>query len=90
MDDRCLPDCSRSAAVTDTQGNRFLIIKEQGDYNGVWRDRSALYPERLKEQRIGIFLLDFRSPSPSLMAAGETETFVRRALRAVAEGSWKG
>lgn len=86
MDDRCIPDCSRSAAVTDTQGNRFIIIKERGDYNGIWRDRPALYPERLKERRIGTFLLDVRSPDPSLMPAEETGAFVRRARRAVAEG----
>jgi putative protease len=83
MDERCLPDCSRSAAINDSQGNRFLVVKNKGDYNSIWLDRLAMYPERLKDPRIGTFLLDLRAPHLSLLPEGPIGEYIRRAGEAV-------
>ncbi|WP_319414764.1 U32 family peptidase [Marispirochaeta aestuarii] len=60
MDARCLPDCSRSAEITDTQGNEILVIKSPGDYNSLYRKGLRVHPVRLKDPRVGIWLLDLR------------------------------
>ncbi len=83
MDAHCLPGCSRSEAINDSQGNRFLVVKNRGDYNSIWRDRFAMYPERLRDPRIGTFLLDLRAPHPSLLPEGPIGEYVRRAGEAV-------
>ncbi|WP_319476840.1 U32 family peptidase [Marispirochaeta aestuarii] len=60
MDARCLPDCSRSAEITDTQGNEILVIKSRGDYNSLYRKGLRVHPDRLKDPRVGTWLLDLR------------------------------
>lgn len=67
MDRNCLPHCSRSAVISDSQGNSFLVVKNRGDYNSMYLDTPTFQPELLQEPRIGTVLLDFRAPHPGLL-----------------------
>lgn len=60
MDAGCLENCARSSEMTDSRGNRILVLKTPGDYNALYRNTLSLSPQGLNDSRVGVVLLDFR------------------------------
>jgi U32 family peptidase len=67
MDDQCLPSCSRWGEITDSQGNEILVIKNRGDFNSLYRKGLRFYSDRLKDTRIGTWVLDLRVSHESML-----------------------
>jgi putative protease len=85
MDIRCLPECTRSAEITDTQGNDILIIKYRGDYNSLYRKGLKLYSERLKDPRVGTWILDLRVNHRSVQPECSIHEFIEFAREQIRE-----
>ena len=83
MDSTCLTGCSRSAAITDTQGNNILVVKTRGEYNSLYREGIRLNMERLQDPRTGTYLLDFRVQHRSLLPDCPVSDFIAYALEAL-------
>ncbi|MDA3809541.1 MAG: U32 family peptidase [Spirochaetaceae bacterium] len=88
MDEHCLPTCSRSATIIDSQQHSLLIVKNRGDFNCMYNNSLRLFSDRINDSRIGTYLLDFRVPHKSLLPECSIEKFISLAQNAV-EGNFK-
>jgi len=76
MDESCLPECKKSATITNLNGIRFQVEKSSGNYNVIYHSENMLNTGIVSDlpELFSGFMVDLRDVnSATKMASGKKE-----------------